>query len=117
MKPIVSILGIVVIIAGLYLLKASCYTVDMREQVIITQFQEVIGEPVKTPGLHFKAPFVQKVNTFSNQVMEWDGPSTQMPTKDKVYIVVDTFGRWKITDPLKFMQKLGNERSAHSRLN
>ncbi|MDB6138788.1 MAG: Protein HflC, partial [Verrucomicrobiaceae bacterium] len=87
------------------------------EQVIITQFQQVVGQHVTTPGLHFKMPFVQSVNVFSNQVMEWDGPATQMPTKDKVYIVVDTFGRWKITDPLKFMQKLGNERSAHSRLN
>ncbi|MDB6073794.1 MAG: protease modulator HflC [Verrucomicrobiaceae bacterium] len=117
MKPIVSIFAILVIIGGAILLNAACYTVDMREQVIITQFQQVIGQPVTTPGLHFKAPFVQTVNRFSNQVMEWDGPSTQMPTKDKVYIVVDTFGRWRITDPLKFMQKLANERSAHSRLN
>ena len=117
MKPLYSILAILAIIVGLIFLNAACYTVDMREQAIITQFQQVVGQPVTTPGLHFKAPFVQTVNTFSNQVMEWDGPSTQMPTKDKVYIVVDTFGRWRITDPLKFMQKLGNERSAQSRLN
>lgn len=117
MKALTAVLSIFVLIVGLILLNASCYTVDVREQAIITQFQQVIGEPVKTPGLHFKVPFVQTVNTFSNQVMEWDGPATQMPTKDKVYIVVDTFGRWRIIDPLKFMQKLGNERSAHSRLN
>ena len=117
MKPIYSILAIIGLICGLLVLNASCYTVDMREQVIVTQFQQVVGPPVTKPGLHFKVPFVQMVNTFSNQVMEWDGPSTQMPTKDKVYIVVDTFGRWRITDPLKFMQKLGNERSAQSRLN
>ncbi len=117
MKPLTAVITIFGIIVGLILLNASCYTVDVREQVIITQFQQVVGQPVKTPGLHFKAPFVQTVNTFSDQVMEWDGPATQMPTKDKVYIVVDTFGRWRITDPLKFMQKLGNERSAHSRLN
>ena len=117
MKPLFSIFAILGIIIGLILLNASCYTVDMREQVIITQFQQVVGQPITTPGLHFKVPFVQTVNSFSNQVMEWDGPATQMPTKDKVYIVVDTFGRWRITDPLKFMQKLGNPRSAQSRLN
>lgn len=117
MKPVISIIAILAVFVGLILLNAACYTVDMREQVIITQFQEVVGPPVTQPGLHFKLPFVQKINTFSKQVMQWDGPSTQMPTKDKVYIVVDTFGRWKIKDPLKFMQKLGNERSAHSRLN
>ena len=117
MKPVTSILAILAIIIGLILFNAACYTVDMREQVIITQFQQVVGQPVTKPGLHLKVPFVQTVNSFSNQVLEWDGPATQMPTKDKVYIVVDTFGRWKIVDPLMFMQKLGNERSAHSRLN
>jgi len=117
MKPVTSILAILAIIIGLILFNAACYTVDMREQVIITQFQQVVGQAVTKPGLHLKVPFVQTVNSFSNQVLEWDGPATQMPTKDKVYIVVDTFGRWKIVDPLMFMQKLGNERSAHSRLN
>ncbi len=117
MKSVSTIFAILAVILGLILLNASCYTVDMREQAIITQFQQVVGAPVTTPGLHFKVPFVQTVNTFSNQVLEWDGPATQMPTKDKVYIVVDTFGRWKIVDALKFMQKLGNERSAQSRLN
>lgn len=116
MKPLFSIFGVLAVLAALFLLNASCYTVDMREQVIITQFQKVVGAPVTEPGLHFKAPFIQTANSFSKQVLEWDGPSVQMPTKDKVYIVVDTFGRWKIVDALLFMQKLRDERAAHSRI-
>lgn len=116
MKAVSSILLLFIVIAALVLLNSSCYTVDVREQVIVTQFQQVVGQPVTQPGLHFKAPFIQEVNRFSNQVLEWDGPSVPMPTKDKVYIVVDTFGRWKIVDPLLFMQKVRDERAAQSRL-
>lgn len=116
MKALSSALVLLLLIAAAILLNAACYTVDVREQVIITQFQQVVGQPVTEPGLHFKAPFIQAVNRFPKQVLEWDGPSVPMPTKDKVYIVVDTFGRWKIVDALLFMQKLRDDRAAQSRL-
>ena len=116
MKPISSLLLVFILIGGLILLNGACYTVDVRDQVIITQFQKVVGLPVTEPGLHFKVPFIQNVNRFSKQLLEWGGPSVQMPTKDKVYIVVDSFGRWKITDALLFMQKLRDERAAQSRI-
>lgn len=116
MKALSSALGLLILIAAAILINAACYTVDVREQVIITQFQKVVGQPVTEPGLHFKAPFIQAVNRFPKQVLEWDGPSVPMPTKDKVYIVVDTFGRWKIVDALLFMQKLRDDRAAQSRL-
>jgi membrane protease subunit HflC len=98
-------------------LNAGFYTVDMTEQVIITQFGMPVGEPVKTAGLHWKTPFIQSVNRFENRVMEWDGPATKMPTKDKVFVVVDTFGRWQISDVTVYFKKLRDERSALSRLN
>ena len=69
------------------------YTVQETEQVIKTQFGEPVGEPVVTPGLKFKIPFIQKVNSFDRRILEWDGPATEMPTKDKTYIRVDTFAR------------------------
>lgn len=116
MKALSSLFVLVVILIGIIVIGGAYYTVDMREQVVITQFQKVVGAPVTEPGLHFKMPFIQKVNSFSKQVLEWDGPSVPMPTKDKVYIVVDTFGRWKIADALVFMQKLRDERAAQSRL-
>jgi membrane protease subunit HflC len=104
-------------IALAIVLNAGFYTVDMTEQVIITQFGMPVGEPVKTAGLHWKTPFIQSVNRFENRVMEWDGPATKMPTKDKVFVVVDTFGRWQISDVTVYFKKLRDERSALSRLN
>jgi membrane protease subunit HflC len=92
------------------------YTVNEREQVIITQFGEPRGNPVTTAGLKFKTPFIQKVNRIEKRILEWDGRANEMPTKDKTYIIVDTYGRWQITDPLKYFQRLRDERSALSRL-
>lgn len=92
------------------------YTVMETEQVIVTQFGEPVGEPIKEPGLKFKIPFLQKVNRFDKRILEWDGRPTEMPTKDKTYIMVDTYARWMITDPLRYFEKLRDERSAQSRL-
>jgi membrane protease subunit HflC len=117
MKSVLSLISIFVVVALAILANASLYTVDMREQVVITRFQQVVGEPIKTPGLKFKMPFVDKVNRFSKMVMEWDGPGSAIPTKEKVNIVVDTFARWQIKDPLVFMKGVRDERSAQSRLN
>ena len=116
MKALLSVAGVFVVIAVAIILNASLYTVDVREQVIITQFSQIKGEPIKEPGLHFKMPFIQKINRFSNQVLEWDGPSAQMPTRDKLIIVVDNFARWRIKDPLIFFQQVTDVRTAHSRL-
>jgi membrane protease subunit HflC len=116
MKALTSPLVFLGALAVAIVLFAAAYTVDMREQVIVTQFSEVVGEPIKNPGLNFKVPFIQHVNRIPKHVLEWDGPSAQMPTKDKANIVVDTFARWKIVDPLTFFLQLRDIRSAHSRL-
>ena len=108
---------LIAVLALSIVLSSGFYTVDMTEQVIITQFGMPVGEPVKTAGLHWKTPFIQSVNRFENRVMEWDGPATKMPTKDKVFVVVDTFGRWQISDVTVYFKKLRDERSALSRLN
>ena len=94
----------------------SAYTVNQAEQVIITQFGRPIGEPVTEPGLHFKLPFVQEVNSFDKRYLAWDGPMVEMSTKDKTYVQVDTFARWRITDPMRYYLRLRDERSAQSRL-
>ena len=94
----------------------SAYTVNQAEQVIITQFGRPIGDPVSTPGLHFKMPFVQQVNSFDKRYLAWDGPMVEMSTKDKTYVQVDTFARWRITDPMRYYLRLRDERSAQSRL-
>ncbi len=117
MKALASVFGIFILVVAAIVLNASLYTVDETEQVIVTRFQQVVGQPIREPGLKVKMPFVDKVNRFSKMVMEWDGPSAVMPTREKVNIVVNTFARWQITDPLVFFQKLRDERSAQSRLN
>lgn len=105
-----------VIIIALLLLSGASYVVNEAEQVIVTQFGQPVGNPVVTPGLHFKLPFVQKANYFDRRFLEWDGDPNQVPTKDKRFIWVDTYARWRISDPLKFFQRLRDERGAQSRL-
>lgn len=98
-------------------LSGSIYTVDETKQVVLTQFGQRIGKPITTPGLNFKMPFTQKANFFEKRVLEWDGPSVEMATREKVYITVDAFARWRISDPGVFFERLRDERSARSRLN
>jgi membrane protease subunit HflC len=113
---IIGAIAAVAVLFGIIVLSSATYTVNEREQVIITQFGEPKGDPVTSAGLQFKMPFVQKVNVIEKRILEWDGRANEMPTKDKTYIIVDTYGRWQITDPLKYFQRLRDERSALSRL-
>jgi membrane protease subunit HflC len=110
--------GLLAGIAAIALVTASTavYTVGEIEQAIITQFGKPVGEPITTAGLKLKLPFVQEVNRIDSRVLEWDGNPSDMPTKDKLYISVDLFARWKITDPLQYFLRLRDERSAQSRL-
>jgi membrane protease subunit HflC len=98
------------------LLVSSLYTVNETEQVIITQFGRPVGDAVTTAGLKLKTPFIQDVNRIDKRILEWDGNPSDMPTKDKLYIAVDLFARWRITDPLQYFLRLHDERSAQSRL-
>lgn len=104
------------IFLAIIVLSDAFYTVDQTKQVIITQFGNPVGDPVENAGLHVKLPFIQKATFFEKRIMEWDGDANQIPTKDKKYILVNTFARWRITDPLKFYQSVNNERSAMGRL-
>ena len=106
----------VVLVLGAYVTMSSIYTVSEVEQVIITQFGKPVGEPVTEAGLKVKVPFIQEVNPIDKRVLEWDGPPSDMPTKDKLYISVDLYARWRITDPLQYFLRLRDERSAQSRL-
>ena len=115
-----SPLGGLLAVALAMLVFGGAYTVDQTEQVVITQFGRPVGQPINADspesGLHFKLPLVQKANRFEKRILEWDGPPSEMTTRDKLYVVVDTFARWRIADPLKYFQSLRDERSALSRL-
>jgi len=101
---------------GVYLGADALYTVNEVEQMIVTQFGKPVGDPVTSAGLKIKLPFIQQVNPIDKRVLEWDGSPSDMPTKDKLYISVDLFARWRITEPLQYFLRLRDERSAQSRL-
>jgi len=111
LAALLAILG-----AAAFVLISSIYTVSEVEQMIITQFGKPVGEPVTTAGLKTKVPFIQQVNSIDKRVLEWDGSPSDMPTKDKLYISVDLFARWRITDPMQYFLRIRDERSAQSRL-
>ncbi|MCD6516518.1 MAG: protease modulator HflC [Candidatus Aminicenantes bacterium] len=100
----------------LIILSDALYVVSEMNQVIITQFGQPIGGAVTEAGLHIKAPFIQKTNFFEKRWLEWDGDANQIPTKDKKYIWVDTYARWRVKEPLTFFQRVRDERGAQSRL-
>jgi modulator of FtsH protease HflC len=112
-RSITAALAVLVMLVTVW---SGLYTVSETEQVVITQFGRPIGEAVTAPGLHVKLPFVQDVNRFDKRWLEWDGDANQVPTRDKKYIWVDTYARWRIADPLRFFQRLRDERGAQSRL-
>ncbi len=109
--PLIMLVVLVLLIAG-----GTFYQVDETEQVIVTQFGEPTRAPITTPGLKMKVPFIQTIRRFDKRVLEWDGLPGQIPTLDKRFIVLDTTARWRILDPLRFFQSVGDERSAQSRL-
>ncbi|ABF92370.1 HflC protein [Myxococcus xanthus DK 1622] len=115
MSRLVIPLGVLAVLAVVLGFSAT-YTLSEHEQAVITRFGEPKGASVVDPGLHFKMPFVDTVNRFDKRWLDWRGDPNQIPTKDKKYIWVDTFGRWRIVDPLRFFQRLRDERNAQSRL-
>ncbi|MBF0226508.1 MAG: protease modulator HflC [Desulfobacterales bacterium] len=112
---LLTFLGLILLI-----LYNSIFIVDETQQVVVTQFGKVVGEPIKNPGYYFKIPFLHTPNYFLKNIQEWDGsPSqdpSQIPTFDKTYIWVDTFAKWKIVDPIKFFQTMNDISTANARL-
>ena len=115
MKKLLITLAVSIFL-GIIVLVQSLYKIDETEQVIITQFGKPIGNVISDAGLKLKVPFIQTVNRIEKRILLWDGAANDMPTKDKLYITVDTFGRWRIKDPLQYFLRLRDERSALSRL-
>ncbi|MGD9549320.1 MAG: protease modulator HflC [Candidatus Krumholzibacteriia bacterium] len=112
MKMLTIIPVLVLVLLGLN----GVYVVSEPEQCVITQFGKPVGDPILTPGLKFKVPLIQKVHRFEKRFLEWDGDPNQLPTRDKRFIWVNTYARWRITDPLLYYQRLNNERGAQTRL-
>jgi membrane protease subunit HflC len=114
-KPLGCLIAFLIVALAI-LAKNTLYTVNETEQVIITKFGKPIGDPITEAGLRWKIPLIHEVNRFEKRILEWDGLANEMPTKDKTYIIVDTYARWRIADSRLFLEKLRDERSAQSRL-
>jgi membrane protease subunit HflC len=113
-SPIMSILGILFILTALKW-GTLLFVVPQYETVIITRFGKIV-RTITTPGLKVKLPIIDKLQRFDKRILAWEGPPTECPTKDKLYIIVDCFARWRISDPMLYYNRLNDERSALSRL-
>ena len=115
-KQTMIVAAVVPVLLGVLIVGGTFYVVDETQQVVITQFGDPKGDPVTTPGLKVRVPFIQKANYFDNRFLEWDGDPNEVPTRDKRFIHVDTYARWRISDPLKYFLRLQTELRAQSRL-
>ena len=106
----ILLLGILMLVLNAF------YIINEKEQAIITQFGKPVGDAKIDSGLEFKLPFIQTVIRFDKRILEWDGSANEIPTKDNKYIFIDTFARWKISNPLQFYKSARNEMLAQSRL-
>ena len=108
--------AVVVVVVLLLVLGQALFVVNEWEQVIITRFGAPVRDPITTPGLKLKVPFVEQTRRFDRRFLEWSGATEELPTRDKVFIRVDTYARWRITDPLRFLENLRDENRAQTRL-
>lgn len=116
MKNKKLIAAVILAFFGLLIISDGVFIVTETNQVIVTQFGKPVGSAITEPGLHFKTPLIQKANVFEKRWLEWNGDANQIPTKDKKFIWIDTYARWRISDPLVFFQRVRDERGAHSRI-
>jgi len=116
MKRIGAFVVVIIVIFLILVISGAFYTVREWDQVVITQFGKVIGEPKTEAGLYFKIPVIQEVNRFEKRILRWDGEPTEIPTRDKRFIYVDTTARWRIVDARKFLEVLGDYTQAYAKL-
>lgn len=109
--------GLALLVVGFFVAASTLFTVHQTQQVLITQF----GQPIRvinTPGLHAKIPFIQTVIGFDRRLLDYDGPPEEVILGDQRRLIVDTFTRFSIVDPLQFFQTVGfGESGIRARLN
>ena len=115
-KSMKTLIAVAAALALILVLGDALFIVSETDQVIITQFGEPKGGALTAPGVHLKVPFIQKTHFFEKRWLEWDGDPNQVPTRDKKYIWINTYSRWRISNPLVFYQRVRDERGAQSRI-
>jgi membrane protease subunit HflC len=112
MKKIIRLLILLIVGAAAITVWDGFFILPEGQQAVITQFGAPVGNPVTEAGLKLKTPFIQHVRFFDKRVLIWDGDPNQIPTNDKTFIYMDNTARWRISDPLRFLQAVGTERRA-----
>lgn len=108
-----ALLGIALVAVVLF--SGALFTIDETEQGIVLEFGKFVRS-VREPGLHVKLPFMQQVTTYEKRLLRYDAPPAEFLTRDKKALVVDTYARYRISDPLKFFQTLRDVNRANARL-
>ena len=111
-----SVLITIFIFVIVLIFGGAFYIVNESEQVVITQFGKPVGDPIITPGLKLKKPFLETANYFDKRFIAWDGEPKQVSTRDKRFININTYARWRISDPLQYAKRLFDESKALTRL-
>ena len=114
MNKVVRTLLIIVVVALAVTVMNGFYILPEGQQAVITQFGRPVGEPIIEAGLHFKTPFIQDATYFEKRILIWDGDPNQIPTNDKTFVYLDVTARWRIADPLLFLQAVNNVNRAQS---
>ena len=116
MGKLISVIVTVGIFAAVLIFGGAFYIVNESEQVVITQFGKPVGDPITTPGLKIKTPFLETANYFDKRFLAWDGEPKQVSTRDKRFININTYARWRISDPLQYAKSLSDESRAKNRI-
>ncbi|MDX1922194.1 MAG: protease modulator HflC [Alphaproteobacteria bacterium] len=105
----------ILIFFGYLFVSDSIFVVNQQQQALVLQFRDVV-RTIHDPGLNFKIPFFQTIAYFDKRVLPLEAPEQEAILADQKRLVVDAFARYRITDPLKFFQRLNNERVANDQL-
>ena len=116
MGKFLSIIISIGILVAVLIFGGAFYIVNESEQVVITQFGKPVGNPITTPGLKMKTPFLETANYFDKRFLAWDGEPKQVSTRDKRFININTYARWRISDPLQYAKSLSDESRAKNRI-
>jgi modulator of FtsH protease HflC len=116
MKTSIAYGAAIIVALALFAVLGAFFVVDEGQQAVILQFGRPVGKPISEAGLHFKLPFIQEVRRFDKRLLIWDGDPNQIPTAGREFIWLDSTARWRIVDPLKFLESVATETGAQSRL-
>ncbi len=114
-NQILGVILAVLVAVGLVVLYSAAFIVSQTQQALVLRFGEP-QEPITTPGLHWKVPFIDSVVYLDNRTLDLEMPSQEVIASDQKRLVVDAFARYRITNPLRFYQAVGTVEAANSRL-